>query len=85
MDTLKTYLNTLPVEEQIDLALRCGTTLSYLRKAISIKQRLGESLVINIERESGGSVKCETLRPDVDWGYLRTSRPIHSSVQQDQP
>lgn len=85
MDTLKTYLNTLPVKEQIDLALRCGTTLSYLRKAISIKQRLGESLVIKIERETNGAVRCESLRDDVDWGYLRTSRPIHPSVQQDQP
>ncbi len=83
MDTLKTYLNTLPVEEQIDLALRCGTTLSYLRKAISIKQRLGESLVINIERETGGKVRCESLRDDVDWGYLRTSRSSHTPAQQE--
>lgn len=82
MDTLKTYLNTLPVEEQIDLALRCGTTLSYLRKAISIKQRLGESLVINIERETNGSVRCESLRDDVDWGYLRNSRPQTKPIQE---
>jgi DNA-binding transcriptional regulator YdaS (Cro superfamily) len=24
-----------------------------------------------IERATGGLVKCESLRPDVDWGYLR--------------
>lgn len=26
----------------------------------------------SIERETGGLVRCEDLRPDVDWGYLRT-------------
>ena len=36
-------------------------------------KRAGESLCINIERESGGLVKCETLRDDVDWAYLRGS------------
>ncbi|MFV5212807.1 transcriptional regulator [Azonexus caeni] len=25
----------------------------------------------DIERESGGIVTCEELRPDVDWAYLR--------------
>jgi DNA-binding transcriptional regulator YdaS (Cro superfamily) len=25
-----------------------------------------------IERMTGGQVKCEQLRPDVDWAYLRT-------------
>lgn len=24
-----------------------------------------------IERATGGAVRCEELRPDVDWGYLR--------------
>lgn len=27
-----------------------------------------------IERLTNGNVRCEDLRPDVDWGYLRTSR-----------
>lgn len=25
-----------------------------------------------IERHTGGKVRCEDLRPDVDWAYLRT-------------
>lgn len=24
-----------------------------------------------IEKATGGAVRCEDLRPDVDWGYLR--------------
>ena len=76
MDTLLRYLNSLCVSEQSDFATRCGTSVGYLRKAISSGQRIGERIVINIERESGGAVRCEDLRPDVDWAYLRsTSKP----------
>jgi DNA-binding transcriptional regulator YdaS (Cro superfamily) len=27
----------------------------------------------DIERATGGAVRCEDLRPDVDWNYLRTA------------
>lgn len=74
MDTLLDYLNGLSSEQQKAFANRCGTSVGYLRKAISINQRLGESLCINIERESGGAVRCDVLRPDVDWAFLRSSR-----------
>jgi len=30
-----------------------------------------------IERATAGSVRCEDLRPDVDWGYLRGTAPAH--------
>ena len=26
-----------------------------------------------IEKATGGAVRCEELRPDVDWGYLRAT------------
>ena len=26
-----------------------------------------------IEKATGGAVRCEELRPDVDWAYLRKS------------
>lgn len=74
MDTLLKHLNSLAPDAQTAFAIRCGTSVGYLRKAISIHQRLGESLVINIERESGGVVRCEVLRPDVDWDFLRGAR-----------
>lgn len=81
METLREYLNSLDTSEQEDFANRCETSLSYLRKAISIGQTLGERLVIAIERESAGSVRCEHLRPDVDWKYLSKRSPIvHGAV-----
>jgi len=75
MQSLREYLNSLPVGEQESFADACGTSIGYLRKAISIDQRLSEALAISIERESGQRVTCEDLRPDVDWAYLRTRRP----------
>lgn len=73
MDKLLAYLNSLATDAQRDFAARCGTTVGYLRKAISAGQQLGESLCINIDRESGGNVRCEDLAVDVDWAYLRNT------------
>lgn len=71
MKSITVYLAGLPVEEREPFARRCGTTIGYLRKAVSVGQRLGESLCIALERESGRQIRCEELRPDVDWAYLR--------------
>lgn len=70
MKLLIDYLNSLSTADQAAYAGRCGTSVGYLRKAASVGQRLGESLCIALDRESGGAVPCDVLRPDVDWGYL---------------
>jgi len=76
MDMLLAFLNGLEPDAREAFAVRCGTTLAYLRKAISIGQRLGEGLCIAIERESGGALRCESLRHDVDWAFIRgTAKP----------
>lgn len=74
MKILLQYINALPMNSRESFCNRCGTTLSYLRKAISCGQKLGESLCINIDRESGGAITVEMLRPDVDWQHLRDSK-----------
>ena len=71
METLRAFINALQPDEQAYFAMRCGTTINYLRNAISSGKRLGESICINVDRESLGVVRCEYLRPDVDWAYLR--------------
>lgn len=60
--------------ERVDFARRCNTTYGHLRNIAYDYKPASESLCINIERESKGSVKCETLRPDVDWAYLRGTK-----------
>lgn len=73
METLRTYLNSLSRDEQDEYAVRSGTTVGYLRKALSTKEKIAESTAIALDRESGGEVPVEDVRPDVDWGYLRGS------------
>ena len=71
---LKKYLESLSAEERKAFAVACNTTYGFLRNVAYGYKRAGESLCINIERESNGSVKCEKLRSDVDWAYLRGSK-----------
>lgn len=72
MDELLKFINALPRAERAAFAVRCGTTEGYLRRAVSGGIRLGESICINIERETASAIRCEMLRPDVDWAVVRT-------------
>lgn len=80
MDTLLVYLNALAPADQMAFATSCETSVGYLRKAISTRQRIGEKLCIAIERESDGAVRCEQLRPDVDWEYLRGTSQLKQAA-----
>lgn len=69
---LSDFIKTLGCKENVaNFAARCATTPGQLNQVARGYRRAGESLAINIERETGGKVLCEDLRPDVDWGYLR--------------
>jgi DNA-binding transcriptional regulator YdaS (Cro superfamily) len=74
MEALRAYLKAMTPADQEKFAERCETSIGYLRKAMSTGEKLRESLVIDIEKQSFGEVRCEQLRPDVDWAYLRGTR-----------
>ena len=65
MDTLRAYLSTLSPAEQAAYAARAGTTIGYLRKALSVKPSLDGALVRRLDEESGGAVSRHDLRPDI--------------------
>lgn len=73
MNELLAYLKQFSPDQQAEFCHRCGTSIGYIRKAASVGQKLREGLCINIERESNKAVLCESLRPDVDWAYIRNS------------
>ncbi|MEX3924375.1 transcriptional regulator [Paraburkholderia sp. BR10936] len=73
MKQLLDFINSMTPENQKAFAARIGTSVGYLRKAISAKQTFGAGLCVNIERESGGAIPCEVLDPSVDWAYLRST------------
>jgi len=59
-------------DEQKKFALSCGTTINYLRKKLSDRSsNLGIKICIEIEHHSHGKVRCEDLRPDVNWRVIR--------------
>lgn len=70
---LKSFLESLSTDEREQFAERCGTTAGHLRNVSYGYRSCAESLAINVERESGRQVRCETLRPDVDWQFVRNT------------
>lgn len=65
METLRTYLATLSTVDQAAYAKRCGTSIGYLRKALSTKPRLDGALVRKLDEQSEGKVSRFDLRPDI--------------------
>lgn len=65
MQTLRDHLSTLSVTEQGEYAIRAGTTIGYLRKALSKGQRFDGALARRLDEESGGAVSRYELRPDI--------------------
>ncbi|OBX09583.1 antirepressor protein Cro [Gallibacterium salpingitidis] len=61
MNELRIFLNSLPLVEQQNFANRCGTTINYLRKALSRNSTLGTELCVAIEKESKGVVTRKVL------------------------
>ncbi|EDT8874393.1 helix-turn-helix domain-containing protein [Salmonella enterica subsp. enterica] len=66
MEELRMFLNSLALDEQRTFASECGTTIGYLRKALSKGQVLGASLCVLIERASHRRITRQQLRP-CDW------------------
>jgi len=81
METLRAYLAELTPTDQAAYAKRAGTTIGYLRKSLSTGGRIGESICIGLERESAGKVRCEDVRSDVDWTYIRGTKRTRSSAK----
>ena len=66
MNSLRSYLSDLSTSEQEQFAVRCGTTIGYLRKVLSTGKPLREKVCALLERESAGQVTRQALRPH-DW------------------
>ena len=71
---LKAYLRTLTAEDRASFAARCGASLTHIKFVAYGAKNLSCELAINIERESGGVVRVEDLRPDADWRVIRGTK-----------
>jgi DNA-binding transcriptional regulator YdaS (Cro superfamily) len=66
MQCLRDYLNSLPVSEQAVFAAKLGSSVGYLRKALSAGQVTSPERCVLIEQITGGALSRRDLRPD-DW------------------
>ena len=70
--TLHDYIQRLAKDAREAMATRCGTSLGHLLQVAYGNRRASANLAIAIDRETCGRVPCETTRPDIEWGYLRS-------------
>jgi DNA-binding transcriptional regulator YdaS (Cro superfamily) len=68
------YLNSLSTSDQHAFATRCESTPGHIRNVAHGYSPCAEKLAINLERETAREVRCEKLRPDVDWAFIRGTR-----------
>lgn len=66
MQRLRKHLNKLSIDDQAAFARAVGSSIGYLRKAISVGQELNPATCVAIERVSGRAVTRQDLRPN-DW------------------
>lgn len=68
---LKAYLRTLSVEEKTLFAEKCGASLTHIKFVAYGAKNASCELAMAIERESGGDVTAEDIRPDAPWHVIR--------------
>lgn len=64
---------------QADFARRVGISPGYFKHILKGRRKASDTLAINIERETGGVVRCEEMCPETDWQYIRNSKPEKSA------
>lgn len=77
---LHEYIKPFDKQKLDSFATSCGTTAGQLKQVAYGYRRPGAALAICIERESCRAVTCEDMRPDIDWGYLRSTEPTKSAA-----
>lgn len=53
------------------LAELLGVTPATINQWVSGRRPVPSERCIDIERATVGAVRCEDIRPDIDWAYLR--------------
>lgn len=71
--TLSEYLKTMDKEGLADFARCCGTSAGQLKQVAYGNRRASAGLAVCLDRETRGTIRCEVMRPDIDWAYLRNT------------
>lgn len=76
MIKLITYINSLDDDGRNNFQNKKRLDISYIRKCASLGRPLGAHYCIEIEKATKRKVRCEHLRPDIDWAFLRRGSKI---------
>ncbi len=78
---LKTYLNERGAAMRLASVVRVSPVIVSGWK--TGKKQIPAERCPAIEKATAGAVRCEDMRPDVDWAYLRaTNCPVVEPVQE---
>jgi len=69
---LNQYLKT--VESGASLARKVGVSPGFISHWVTGFKQVPAERCLAIERATAGAVRCETLRPDVDWAAIRGTK-----------
>lgn len=67
------YIRPLDKGARAELASRCKMSPGQLEHIAWRRRRANAAHAVLIERETDRVVRCETIRPDVDWQYIRST------------
>lgn len=70
---LKNFFMAMTMAEREAFARRCGTSRAHVTNVAYKTKPCSPKLAVEIDRESGGVVSCDTLSSDVDWDWVRRS------------
>jgi DNA-binding transcriptional regulator YdaS (Cro superfamily) len=77
-------MNRHPIEKacaivggQTALARLIGVATPTVNQWVKLKRPIPAVRCPAIERATSGLVRCEDLRPDVDWGFLRNTPAVN--------
>lgn len=71
--TLDEYCTTKGIGSAAELASAVGVSSVLISQWRTKSRPVPANHCPSIERATAGAVRCEDLRPDVDWAYLRNS------------
>lgn len=78
---LKAYGNGSDANRmRVEFAKRVPTTLPYLVHLAYGYRTASVELAAQIERHTHGLVRCEEMRPDIDWNYLATRKASRATT-----
>ena len=63
------------------LAHQVGVSIAVVSQWVSGYRSVPATRCIPIEKATSGAVRCEDLRPDVDWAYLRGTAPTQTPTE----